>query len=178
MQHRGDDDLTDLIHAGLDRAYRLAGLLLGRGPDAEDVVQDACVRAWQSAGSLRERSAFTAWFDRILVIFAVTGSDAEAGSASSGSKITTNQGRIHSKESWPPMRCSQRSAAWTPTNEPCRPALLGRSAAGRNSVPPGFGGLEQSNRACTGRWKRCATSRGVRNALCRPERWLPDEEDR
>lgn len=67
MQHRGDDDLTDLIHAGLDRAYRLAGLLLGRGPDAEDVVQDACVRAWQSAGSLRERSAFTAWFDRILV---------------------------------------------------------------------------------------------------------------
>ena len=67
MQRRGDDDLTELIYAGLDRAYRLAGLLLGSGPDAEDVVQDACVRAWQSAGSLRERSAFTAWFDRILV---------------------------------------------------------------------------------------------------------------
>jgi RNA polymerase sigma-70 factor (ECF subfamily) len=67
MQRRGDEDLTELICAGLDRAYRLAGLLLGSGPDAEDVVQDACVRAWQSAGSLRERSAFTAWFDRILV---------------------------------------------------------------------------------------------------------------
>jgi RNA polymerase sigma-70 factor (ECF subfamily) len=67
MQRRGDDDLTELICAGLDRGYRLAGLLLGSGPDAEDVVQDACVRAWQSAGSLRDRSAFTAWFDRILV---------------------------------------------------------------------------------------------------------------
>ena len=67
MQRRGDEELTELICAGLDRAYRLAGLLLGSGPDAEDVVQDACVRAWQSAGSLRERSAFTAWFDRILV---------------------------------------------------------------------------------------------------------------
>ncbi len=67
MQRRGDEDLTELICTGLDRAYRLAGLLLGSGPDAEDVVQDACVRAWQAAGSLRERSAFTAWFDRILV---------------------------------------------------------------------------------------------------------------
>jgi RNA polymerase sigma-70 factor, ECF subfamily len=67
MQSRNDDDLTELISAGLDRGYRLAGLLLGSGPDAEDVVQDACVRAWQSAGSLRERSAFKAWFDRILV---------------------------------------------------------------------------------------------------------------
>jgi RNA polymerase sigma-70 factor (ECF subfamily) len=67
MQSRDDDDLTELICAGLDRGYRLTGLLLGSGPDAEDVVQDACVRAWQSAGSLRERSAFTAWFDRILV---------------------------------------------------------------------------------------------------------------
>jgi hypothetical protein len=67
MQHHDDEDLAELICAGLDRAYRLAGLLLGRGPDAEDVVQDACVRAWQSVGSLRDRAVFTAWFDRIVV---------------------------------------------------------------------------------------------------------------
>ena len=67
MQRRGDEDLTELICAGLDRAYQLAVLLLGNGPDGQDAVQDACLRAWESAGSLRERSAFTAWFDRILV---------------------------------------------------------------------------------------------------------------
>lgn len=53
--------------ASLDRAYRLAGLLLGNAPEAEDAVQDALLVAWQSFGSLREPERFPAWFDRILV---------------------------------------------------------------------------------------------------------------
>ena len=52
---------------GLDRAYRLAGLLLGDAVEAEDAVQDALVVAWRSFGSLRETAKFGAWFDRILV---------------------------------------------------------------------------------------------------------------
>jgi RNA polymerase sigma-70 factor (ECF subfamily) len=52
---------------GLDRAYRLAGLLLADAAEAEDAVQDALVTAWQSFETLRERDKFGAWFDRILV---------------------------------------------------------------------------------------------------------------
>jgi RNA polymerase sigma factor (sigma-70 family) len=51
----------------LDRAYRLAGLLLADAHEAEDAVQDALVVAWQSFGTLRETDRFDAWFDRILV---------------------------------------------------------------------------------------------------------------
>ena len=55
------------VSGGLDRAYRLAGFILGNAGDAEDVAHDAAVRAWQSAGSLRDPAAFEAWFDRIVV---------------------------------------------------------------------------------------------------------------
>jgi RNA polymerase sigma-70 factor (ECF subfamily) len=66
--HReADEHFARLVADGLDRAYRLAGLILGDAADAEDVTQDAAVRAWQSAGSLRDPAAFGAWFDRIVV---------------------------------------------------------------------------------------------------------------
>lgn len=51
---------------GLDRAYRLAGLLLGNATEAEDAVQDALVTAWQAFGELREPAKFGGWFDRIV----------------------------------------------------------------------------------------------------------------
>jgi RNA polymerase sigma-70 factor, ECF subfamily len=52
---------------GLDKAYRLAGLLLADVHEAEDAVQDACIVAWQSFDGLRDAEKFGAWFDRILV---------------------------------------------------------------------------------------------------------------
>jgi RNA polymerase sigma factor (sigma-70 family) len=51
----------------LDRAYRLAGLILGSREEAEDATQDALLRAWRSVQSLRDLDRFQAWFDRILV---------------------------------------------------------------------------------------------------------------
>lgn len=51
----------------LDRAYRLAGLLLGNAHEAEDATQDALMRAWTRLGSLADPAAFRPWFDRILV---------------------------------------------------------------------------------------------------------------
>jgi RNA polymerase sigma factor (sigma-70 family) len=51
----------------LDRAYRLAGLILANGHEAEDAVQDALVIAWQRFDDLREPDRFGAWLDRIVV---------------------------------------------------------------------------------------------------------------
>lgn len=56
-----------LANGELDRAYRLAGLILADQHEAEDATQDALLRAWRSAGSLRDPAGFQAWFDRILV---------------------------------------------------------------------------------------------------------------
>jgi RNA polymerase sigma-70 factor (ECF subfamily) len=61
------DDLRRLATASLDRAYRLAGLILGDAHEAEDATQDALLRAWRAAGTLRDPAGFDAWFDRILV---------------------------------------------------------------------------------------------------------------
>lgn len=66
-QQDADERFARLISSGLDRAYRLAGLILGNAPDAEDVTHDAAIRAWQSAGKLRDVASFEAWFDRIVV---------------------------------------------------------------------------------------------------------------
>ena len=52
---------------GLDRIYRLAGLLLGNATEAEDAVQDALIIAWQRFDELREPDRFGAWLDRIVV---------------------------------------------------------------------------------------------------------------
>lgn len=56
-----------LASPGLDRAYRLAGLLLGSASEAEEAVQEALGTAWRSWGSLRDEERFGAWLDRILV---------------------------------------------------------------------------------------------------------------
>ena len=56
-----------LAGSGLDRAYRLAGLVLGNATEAEDAVQDALLRAWNGVRTLRDPAGFDAWFDRILV---------------------------------------------------------------------------------------------------------------
>lgn len=51
----------------LDRAYRLAGFLLGDAAEAEDATQDALTRAWRQRAGLRSDASAQAWFDRILV---------------------------------------------------------------------------------------------------------------
>lgn len=56
-----------LVERDLDRAYRLAGVILGNSPDAEDATHDAIVQAWRSFASLRDTIRFEAWFQRILV---------------------------------------------------------------------------------------------------------------
>jgi RNA polymerase sigma-70 factor (ECF subfamily) len=59
--------VLDLADGGLDRAFRLAGLILGDQAEAEDATQDALVRAWRASKTLRDPAGFDAWFDRILI---------------------------------------------------------------------------------------------------------------
>jgi RNA polymerase sigma-70 factor (ECF subfamily) len=58
---------TRLLDGCADRSLRLATFILGNRPDAEDALNDAALRAWQSLGSLRQPERFEAWFTRILV---------------------------------------------------------------------------------------------------------------
>jgi RNA polymerase sigma-70 factor (ECF subfamily) len=51
----------------INRAYRLAGFILGDAREAEDATQDALARAWRQRSSLRALDSAQAWFDRILV---------------------------------------------------------------------------------------------------------------
>ena len=57
------DELVDLHLADL---HRLALVVAGPAA-ADDVTQDAFVRAWQELPHLRDHGAFTAWLRRILV---------------------------------------------------------------------------------------------------------------
>jgi RNA polymerase sigma-70 factor, ECF subfamily len=51
----------------LDASYRLARAILRDPHEAEDATHDAYVQAWRKWSTLRDRSRFQAWFDRILV---------------------------------------------------------------------------------------------------------------
>jgi RNA polymerase sigma-70 factor (ECF subfamily) len=48
---------TRLVLLHLGDAYSLARWITGKGADAEDVVQDACLRAFRAIGSVKDKSA-------------------------------------------------------------------------------------------------------------------------
>ena len=71
LDARADSELRErfirMAERELDRAYRLAGVILGSAPEAEDAVGDALERAWRSLAELRDTERFQAWFERIVV---------------------------------------------------------------------------------------------------------------
>ena len=63
---RGDGRAFELLAQDEERAlYRHAARIVGAGPDAEDVVQDALLSAWKSLASF-EGTSFRAWVFRIV----------------------------------------------------------------------------------------------------------------
>jgi RNA polymerase sigma-70 factor (ECF subfamily) len=63
-----EERFDDFVTSHRDRARRLAWRLVGGDEDAaEDVVQDAFVKAYRALGRFREDSSLETWFYRILV---------------------------------------------------------------------------------------------------------------
>src|SRR5437763_10937193 len=63
---RGDGGAFEALARTEERAlYRHAARIVGAGPDAEDVVQDALISAWKSMRSF-EGTNFRAWLFRIV----------------------------------------------------------------------------------------------------------------
>jgi RNA polymerase sigma-70 factor (ECF subfamily) len=56
-----------LVDLNRDRAYRLALRIVRRQEDAEEVAQDAFVRAWNGLGGYRGDARFSTWLHRIVV---------------------------------------------------------------------------------------------------------------
>lgn len=61
------DTIALRLEPELDRSFSLAWAILRDDGEAEDAVQDACLTAWQQAGTLHDPARFEAWFGRILV---------------------------------------------------------------------------------------------------------------
>ncbi|UCC48247.1 MAG: sigma-70 family RNA polymerase sigma factor [Gemmatimonadota bacterium] len=65
---RGDRDaFAALVDRYADQAFAVAYGFLRHAQDAEDLVQDALIRALERIGSLRPGSSFGPWFYRLLV---------------------------------------------------------------------------------------------------------------
>ncbi len=63
-----EERFSDFVASHRDRARRLAWRLIGGDEDAaEDVAQDAFVKAYRALGRFREDSSLETWFYRILV---------------------------------------------------------------------------------------------------------------
>jgi RNA polymerase sigma factor (sigma-70 family) len=63
-----EERFSDFVVSHRDRARRLAWRLIGGDEDAaEDVAQDAFVKAYRALGGFREDASLETWFYRILV---------------------------------------------------------------------------------------------------------------
>lgn len=65
---RGDHDaFSDLVRPRIPRLYGLAGLVTGDPGAAEDVTQEALLRAWRDLPALRDPDRFDPWLRRLVV---------------------------------------------------------------------------------------------------------------
>lgn len=60
-------EFSDRVEACQARMYRVALTITGNSADAEDMVQDALLRAWRALGQLRDERYFETWLMRILI---------------------------------------------------------------------------------------------------------------
>jgi RNA polymerase sigma-70 factor, ECF subfamily len=66
---RSGDDVAfaRLIETEAPRVYRAVLAIVRKPEDAQEVIQDASIRAWRRLGALREDDRWPAWYRRIAV---------------------------------------------------------------------------------------------------------------
>jgi RNA polymerase sigma-70 factor (ECF subfamily) len=70
---RGEPDvLADIMRQHNRRMFRIARAILRNDAEAEDIVQDAFVKAFTELGSLREPSSAAAWLAKITANLAIS----------------------------------------------------------------------------------------------------------
>ncbi|MBW3665062.1 MAG: sigma-70 family RNA polymerase sigma factor [Actinobacteria bacterium] len=69
----------ELVHRHRDRAYRVALRITRHPGDAEDVAQEALVRAWRSLPRFRGDARFSTWLYRIVTNLALNRVDRRRG---------------------------------------------------------------------------------------------------
>jgi RNA polymerase sigma-70 factor (ECF subfamily) len=62
-----EQDVRDLTGRHNQRLFRIARAIVGQDAEAEDVVQEAWVRALQGLDQFRGEAAFSTWLTRILI---------------------------------------------------------------------------------------------------------------
>ena len=62
-----EDAFAALVRAHQDRLYLIALRMTGDAPDAQDVVQETLLQAWQALPSFRGEAQFATWVTRILI---------------------------------------------------------------------------------------------------------------
>lgn len=66
-QNNDIDAFERLIHIYQNKVYALCVHLAGNGTDAQDLAQEAMIRAYKSLGSFRNEADFGTWLHRITV---------------------------------------------------------------------------------------------------------------
>ncbi len=64
--HDPESGFGECVAANQRRVFQIAYSVLGNSADAEDVAQEAFLRAYQKFASLREAEKFRAWVNRIV----------------------------------------------------------------------------------------------------------------
>ena len=65
LARRDEAAFAELIGRYFDRVYRIAWRVLGGAADAEDVAQEAFLKAWTAPGQIRDGRAIGAWLSRV-----------------------------------------------------------------------------------------------------------------
>ncbi|CCH89266.1 RNA polymerase, sigma-24 subunit, ECF subfamily [Modestobacter italicus] len=68
LARRGDEDaFAALVRSHQDQLYRVALRMTGSPSDAQDVVQETLLQAWEHLPAFRGESGFSTWVTRILI---------------------------------------------------------------------------------------------------------------
>jgi RNA polymerase sigma-70 factor (ECF subfamily) len=78
-----DEEFETLLMGMLEPSYRLALRLTGDPQDAEDLVQEAALRAFRFRDTFQKGTSFKAWFYRIVVNYFYTGTRRKRGTRTS-----------------------------------------------------------------------------------------------